>query len=231
MSSSNSEASCSSSTDEKRAERLERLKKLHQRRNEARAKNHQEVVEEDKRSKLPSNWESRKMKADWIIEKEVRVKEAEDKGLSYDRMKNLDIQATDAEKYYRKKKLKNPDTGFADYEQATIRHYSSLVKNIRPDKDEYEEEKAKLGDAFYAQRNTIVHGLHVDKPEAVDRMVADLEKQIEKRNKYSRRRRHDDDADIDYINERNMRFNKKLERFYGQYTTEIKQNLERGTAV
>ena len=28
-----------------------------------------------------------------------------------------------------------------------------------------------------------------------------------------------------------MKFNKKLERFYGQYTDEIKQNLERGTAV
>lgn len=54
---------------------------------------------------------------------------------------------------------------------------------------------------------------------------------IAKREKYSRRRIHNDDADIDYINERNMKFNKKLERFYGQYTTEIKQNLERGTAV
>jgi hypothetical protein len=31
--------------------------------------------------------------------------------------------------------------------------------------------------------------------------------------KYSRRRRHDPDADIDYINERNMKFNQKLERF------------------
>ena len=42
---------------------------------------------------------------------------------------------------------------------------------------------------------------------------------------------HNDDADIDYINERNMKFNNKLERFYGQYTTETKQNLERGTAI
>lgn len=54
---------------------------------------------------------------------------------------------------------------------------------------------------------------------------------IKKREKYSRRRTFDEDADIDYINERNMKFNKKLERFYGTYTAEIKQNLERGTAV
>lgn len=54
---------------------------------------------------------------------------------------------------------------------------------------------------------------------------------IAKRSKYSRRRAYNDDADIDYINERNAKFNKKAERFYGKYTAEIKQNLERGTAV
>ncbi|VDP11214.1 unnamed protein product [Soboliphyme baturini] len=54
---------------------------------------------------------------------------------------------------------------------------------------------------------------------------------ISKREKYHRRRTYDPDATIDFINERNRRFNKKLDRFYGQYTEEIKQNLERGTAV
>ena len=28
-----------------------------------------------------------------------------------------------------------------------------------------------------------------------------------------------------------MKFNQKAERYYGQYTKEIKQNLERGTAI
>lgn len=54
---------------------------------------------------------------------------------------------------------------------------------------------------------------------------------IEKREKYSRRRAHHDEADIDYINERNMKFNQKLARFYDPFTSEIKQNLERGTAI
>lgn len=54
---------------------------------------------------------------------------------------------------------------------------------------------------------------------------------IAKREKYSRRRMHNDDADIDYINERNAKFNQKLERFYGEYTRETKLNLERGTAI
>ena len=44
------------------------------------------------------------------------------------------------------------------------------------------------------------------------KMALDVQKQKEKREKFSRRRRHDPDADIDYINERNMKFNQKLER-------------------
>lgn len=70
-----------------------------------------------------------------------------------------------------------------------------------------------------------------DCKEGVDRMVEDVQKKIELRGKRSRRRRFDHDADVDYINERNMKFNKKLERFYGNYTDEIKQNFERGTAI
>ena len=49
-------------------------------------------------------------------------------------------------------------------------------------------------------------------------MAEDVENQKLKREKFSRRRRHDPDADIDYINERNMKFNQKCERFYGEYT-------------
>jgi pre-mRNA-splicing factor SYF2 len=53
-------------------------------------------------------------------------------------------------------------------------------------------------------------------------MTDDLEKQIKKRKGYSRGRIEKASADVDYINERNMRFNKKIDRFYGRFTTEIK---------
>lgn len=35
----------------------------------------------------------------------------------------------------------------------------------------------------------------------------------------------DPDAPVDYINDKNMRFNKKLEKFYGQYTEDIRVTL------
>lgn len=217
---------------ERQAERLNRLKKLHNLRNEARTHNHKEVVAEDARNNLPANYESRKRQAEWLLNDQKARKEAEENGQNYDRIKLLNISAIEAENMEKKRKKKNPDKGFSDFEAATFRQYNRLVKNMSPkDMEKYQEQKEKYGDAFYGGPHVIIHGLHKDKPDAVDNMVKDLEQQIAKRDKYSRRRTHNDDADIDYINERNAKFNKKLERFYGEHTAEIKQNLERGTAV
>lgn len=217
---------------ERQADRLKRLKHLHNLRSEARNHNHQEVIAEDTRKNLPLNFESRKRQAEWLLNDQKARREAADKGQDYDRLKLLNISAIEAENLARKKKKKYSDKGFSDFEAATVRQYNRLVKNMPPkDMAHYQEEKERYGDAFYGGPNTIIHGLHEDKPEAVDNMVKDLEQQISKREKYSRRRTHNDDADIDYINERNAKFNKKLERFYGEHTAEIKQNLERGTAV
>lgn len=222
-----------SSGKAKAADRLAKLRELQLKRNEARKLNHKEVVEEDRRNKLPGNWDAKKQRLDWEDEEESRKKECKEQGKDFDREKVLDIRADQAEKWDRKKKAKqNPDTGFADFEQATFRQYQRLTKQMKPDMQDYEREKDKMGEAsFYPSKNTLGVEDHKDSQDSIDRMVTDLEKQIDKRSKYSRRRAYDPDEDIDYINERNMKFNKKLERFYGQYTSEIKKNLERGTAV
>ncbi|XP_076373722.1 pre-mRNA-splicing factor SYF2 [Tachypleus tridentatus] len=219
------------SVKQRQSERIKRLRDLHLKRNEARKLNHQEVIEEDQRNKLPQNWENKIKWAEVKLEEEIKRQEAVSRGEDYDQLKLLEVGADEAEKWKWKQKKKNPDKGFSDYEAATARKYHQLVKQIKPNMEEYNKKKEEMGEAFYPGCDTIIHGMHKDTKECVDRMVADLEKQTDKMSKYSRRRRIDEDADIDYINERNMNFNKKLERFYGQYTTEIKQNLERGTAV
>ena len=62
-------------------------------------------------------------------------------------------------------------------------------------------------------------------------MAQEVEERIEKRNQFSRRRTFNNDKDVTSINERNRHFNEKLERNYSKYATEIKSNLERGTAL
>ncbi|XP_074655376.1 pre-mRNA-splicing factor syf2-like [Tubulanus polymorphus] len=230
-------ASCSSSggsvaTGDSKTDRLKRLRDLQMRRNEARKLNHKEVVEEDRRKKLPANFESKRKRLEWEEQEEKKRKECQAGGDDYERVKLLEIGADEAEKWERKKKKKDSDKGFSDFEQATARKYQTLTKQMKPNFDEYSREKNKMGEeAFYPTKDTLGVMHHKDSTDNIDRMVTDLEKQISKREKYSRRRAFDDEADIDYINERNQRFNQKLERFYGKYTTEIKQNLERGTAV
>lgn len=189
------------------------------------------MVEEDKRLKLPSNWEAKKARLEWELAEDQKKKECAAKGEDYDRVKLLEVTAGDAERWERKKKKKNPDPGFAGYAEAQFRQYQRLTKQIRPDMNNYEKQREECGEDFHPTSNSLIHGTHVPTKEGIDRMVEDVERQIEKRAKYSRRRAHNDDADIDYINERNAKFNQKAERFYGKYTAEIKQNLERGTAV
>ncbi|XP_051506760.1 pre-mRNA-splicing factor syf2-like [Myxocyprinus asiaticus] len=216
---------------QKREERLRKFRELHFKRNEARKMNHQEVVEEDKRLKLPSNWEAKKARLEYELMVDQRKKECAERGEDYNRVKLLEVSAEDAERWERKKKKKNPDPGFSGYAEAQLRQYQRLTKQIKPDMENYERQRVECGEDFHPTSNSLIHGTHVPSKESIDRMVEDVEKQIEKRSKYSRRRAYNDDADIDYINERNAKFNKKAERFYGKYTAEIKQNLERGTAV
>lgn len=228
----------SNSTTEKSAaeklnERKERLRNLHNLRQTARSENHQEVVAEDARNKLPKNWESRKRQADWIVNDANAREAAQAEGKDYDRIKLLEVSAIDAIRIEKKKQKKNPDGGFSTFEAQTARQYDRLVKNMTPrDMEKYEKQKQEMGEAaFYCEPNTVIYNQPRDNPQAIDNMVKDLETQIERRKKYSRRRIYNDDADVDFINERNSKFNKKLDRFYGEYTSEIKQNLERGTAI
>ncbi|RRT70782.1 hypothetical protein BHE74_00053387, partial [Ensete ventricosum] len=65
----------------------------------------------------------------------------------------------------------------------------------------------------------------------IDRMVKELQDRDAKRKSFSRRRKFHEEKDIDSINDRNEHFNKKIERAFGKYTLEIKNNLERGTAL
>lgn len=226
------EAQASTSVD-KNKERKDRLKKLHQLRSAARQQNHVEVVAEDARNKLPGNWESRQRQAEWLVADEKARDEAAKKGLDYNRVKVLNVSAIEAENMDKKKRKKNPDPGFSDYEAQTARQYQRLVRQMPPpDMKKYEARRQEIGDeAFYGSLSHPLQENHKDSKQAIDKMVTDLEGQITKRKNFSRRRTHNEDADIDFINERNARFNKKLERFYGEHTVEIKQNLERGTAI
>jgi len=211
----------------------EKLQKVTQRRNEARQLNHKEVAAEEQRRKEPKNQEARQKRAEWELNDKLARAKAKEDGVDYDRIKLLDEEAFDVElKNRRKKKKMNPDEGFSNYQEATVRQYNRLTKQMKPELENYQVAKSKMGDEPFAGPHNLGYGGDGKVSEAgIDRMCEDLEAQAEKRSKFHRRRQHYDEADIDYINERNKQFNEKAERFYGKYTNEIKQSLERGTAL
>ena len=207
-----------------------KMRQLEMMKNAARKLNHEAVVEEDRQRKLPANWQALQKKNEWLLHEEERKQACREEGKEWDRVKLLDVQANEADRLVSRKRKKNPDTGFASFEQASYRQYDRLTRQMNVNMEEYEKHKEKVGDESLGV-DSMYHGTHKPSDAAVDRMVGDLEKQIAKRAKFSRRRTFIEEKDVDYINERNAKFNKKIERFYGEYTTEIKQNLERGTAI
>ncbi|MES1903755.1 MAG: pre-mRNA-splicing factor syf2 [Paramarteilia canceri] len=99
------------------------------------------------------------------------------------------------------------------------------------DKDMYEYRKFSDSEKFFPTANTDLGSKPDDKPEDVERLVAFVNKQVAKRASFRRRKPINDDDTQDSINKRNERFNKKLDRFYAESTSEIKANLERGSAL
>lgn len=85
---------------------------------------------------------------------------------------------------------------------------------------------------FYREIDDLAYG-SAPKPSeaAVERLVADLVNQKRRKSDFSRRRPVHGDKDIDFINDRNAHFNKKIDRAFGDHTKEIRANLERGTAL
>ncbi|KAJ1449786.1 cyclophilin-like domain-containing protein [Pelagophyceae sp. CCMP2097] len=67
--------------------------------------------------------------------------------------------------------------------------------------------------------------------EALANMAGELDKRAKAAANFSRRRAETPGADVDYINDRNAVFNKKIKRAFDKYTVEIRQNIERGTAI
>lgn len=67
--------------------------------------------------------------------------------------------------------------------------------------------------------------------EALDRMTSELDEVAARRAAFSRRRAVGDDASVPYVNEANRAFNARIAKDFDKYTVEVKQALERGTAL
>ena len=109
------------------------------------------------------------------------------------------------------------------------------IHSCRDDTDD-EETKGKFSKSALKSQSLAENPLEYGKINssisdvALKKLSEDVLEREQQRKKYGKRRLHVD-GDIDFINDKNAKFNRKLDRAFDKYTVEIRQNLERGTAV
>ncbi|EEF41147.1 pre-mRNA-splicing factor syf2 isoform X2 [Ricinus communis] len=211
--------------------RQKKLFELRLKMNEARKANQTAMVAEKKKMEAPQ--ESRGIsKQKWLEERKKKIGKLLDaNGLDMTKAYMLDTQEAAEVKY--KKWEKGPAPfGWDVFNQKTLYNaYKKRTMNIEVDLEEYNKMK-ESDPEFYREASSLQYGKAPKiSEEKVDRMVKELKDREEKRNSFSRRRKFREEKDIDSINDRNEHFNKKIERAFGKYTLEIKNNLERGTAL
>ncbi|CAA7403900.1 unnamed protein product [Spirodela intermedia] len=212
-------------------ERQKKLFELRLKMNEARKANQAAMVAE--KNKLEAPPESRGIsKQKWLEDRKKKIGKLLDaNGLDMKRAYMLDTQEMAEAKY--KKWEKDPAPfGWDVFNQKTLYSaYKKRTKDMEVDMEAYN--KAKEEDPeFYRNASSLQYGKAPKIPDKnIDRMVKELQDRDAKRKSFSRRRKFHEEKDIDSINDRNEHFNKKIERAFGKYTLEIKNNLERGTAL
>jgi len=201
------------------SDKQQKLFELRLRLNKARKDNKREVAEEHQRLNSKKNPNSKgkefmEKKAAWEEEVKERGEEGDEPWMH-----------ETAESFgYREKKAKSKKAapfGWEVFNQDSL--YNAHKKRLEATRKNEDLTVRDVNDLAYFEAH---------EPSAADkeRMAAELRATQERRGKFSRRRPHYEDKDVDSINDRNEVFNRKVKRAYDKYTAEIKANLERGTA-
>ena len=232
-------------TTNKKSTLQERLRKLKMKMNQSRKLNHKEVLDEGERlgseegrkrhvKTLTKNEKDRKdqewrtihskalaSSADVLDEKEEKflVQPAmESQRQLHKKSNTVERNRYEVNDYY------NPEGQFRNYERS-IKSLRSLNNNSSTI---VEEETTKEQPHQYY--DTTQKSLKRER-EGAKRLADELKRRGDKTDKRKQKVMDFEASDVSYINDRNERFNRKINRNYDKHTVEIKQNLERGTAL
>uniref|UniRef100_A0A7R9VHV7 peptidylprolyl isomerase n=1 Tax=Chlamydomonas euryale TaxID=1486919 RepID=A0A7R9VHV7_9CHLO len=219
--------------------RERKLHELRARLNQCRKANQTAVVAEKKRQKgitdpdAPPDDSSVGAKRRWYEEKKKkRAEELARMGLDPTQAHRLET-VEQAELQYAKREKKEKPAGWDIFNtKALYNAYMKRTENVPYTKEDYEAAKARNPELYSDEVDGLKFGNAPALPDGnVDNMVNELTERERKRADYSRRRAFRESKDVDYINDRNAHFNKKIDRAYGKFTEETRANLERGTAL
>jgi hypothetical protein len=200
--------------------------------NQGRKANKDEVEEEYKRFSNPKYEQKQR-----YLQK---VAEAEAEGGGKGKWKEDVMQQTAEQAEYAAEKAQKKADNMATFgwqaftAEATHRAYEKRLNKL-PTAAGGQNKKPVSADAAvsHLEENPLDYGkvgATVSKS-GLDRLSKDIEDREEARKNFSKRRMNFEASDVDYVNDKNAVYNKKLKRAFDKYTVEIRQNLERGTAI
>ncbi|KAL9026295.1 MAG: hypothetical protein Q9196_005021 [Gyalolechia fulgens] len=247
-------------TADKNAERQARFKALQARARNSAQRNLKETAAEAQRQSVDPNLLASLSRKQAIASHKLLKADTAAEGEDFERKRAWDWTIDESEKWDKrmaKKEKHREDVAFQDYRQDARKIYKRQLREMKPNMEGYEREKAAAvqkaamsggleivetedGELAAVDRDGIFYSTAnstefiENKPErsAVDRLVLDIKKAEEVRlRKRKERGRGDEEGDITYINDKNKQFNQKLARFYNKYTAEIRDSFERGTMI
>ena len=207
------------------ADRKKQLADLRLKMNQGKNKNKEAALEEyQRKTEGDAVVEERKKREAWL---ERKAESERDEAANVVQKINPDLNVTAAhaevkEKRRLKKEQNQAAFGWEMFNiESQVQTYKKRLKNVRESFSDIEGGGSNAADLEFGV---------VSQPtsEMRDRLKAELSVTLDRRGKFSRRRGFDENASVSYINERNKKFNDKLTRSFD--TTELRQNLERGTA-
>jgi cyclophilin family peptidyl-prolyl cis-trans isomerase len=217
-----------------KAEALKRrLRKLKQKMNQARQLNKQAVKQEGERSNDQGAAKERKRlafatkeakKASWEKQNAKAFANASKSGVD---AKHLTEQAVDSVHKARitadKDELYKYNVNDYHNPEGQHRHYLRDLKSLS---------RNPQGNASTATYDPLQNEANPEQERQGARKLAEeMHRRIEKVQRRQLKRKDEDDGDVSYINQRNKKFNEKIKRTYDNATSEIRENLERGTAL
>jgi cyclophilin family peptidyl-prolyl cis-trans isomerase len=131
----------------------------------------------------------------------------------------------------------NPEGQHRNYERnlkslprsAPAKHHTNHHKND-VDHDDDHDRTAETYNPTMVTTNSTTDATQTTEREGARRLAKELRRRMEKQQNRKRKIEFDE-ADVSYINQRNKHFNEKISRNFDKHTAEIRQNLERGTAL
>ncbi|KAJ2550286.1 pre-mRNA-splicing factor SYF2 [Coemansia sp. RSA 1933] len=206
---------------------VDRLKAIRERLAKGAQENKRDVYKEHQR--LRENPRDQRRQEQKRREAEILKEKDEYAGEDYERSRFWEYSIDRVEKYEAKKRKheENAERGFTDYAQVNTRKYERDVAKIKPDLVAYERQKAVDRSSLSLELSSE----HKPDHRSVDKLVKTVEEQQKRRATLHKPSIEKEGESVSYINERNARFNRKMNRAYDKHTKEIRDNFERGTAL